>query len=177
MNGNGSANGSSVTVMLRMAEISLRTALSESYLYALIACGVLPLFAPLGARARGLPEEDLDLWLAQCLELRSQMSLLWDPVPLPLWGSPVVEIPCRGITMLRIADVLLRVGVGRSHLYRLMNKRVFPWPAPFGVKAHRWAEHEVEAWLRARRLERARSLKERHRWLLSGPGSGPGATP
>ena len=171
MNGNGSANGSSVTVMLRMDEVRQRAALSRSFLYVLIARGVFPPFAPLGERARGLPEDDLDLWLAQCLELRSQMSRLWDSVPLPLWCPPSVEIPCRGITMLRIADVLARVSVGRSHLYRLMNRRLFPWPAPFGEQAHRWAEHEVEAWLCARRSERTRSLKDRLGWVLSRPGS------
>ena len=183
MDGNG--NGLSVTIMLRMDEVRQRAALSRSYLYALIARGVFPPFVPLGARARGLPEDDLDLWLAQCLELRSQMSLLWVSITLPVWGPSTVEIPCRGITMLRLADVLERVGVGRSHLYRLMNRRLFPWPAPFGERAHRWAKHEVEAWLRARRSERTQALKDRLGWVLSRPGSrpddrpgsGPGVTP
>ena len=161
------------TVMLRMDEICERTKLSRSFVHALIKRGVFPPRVSLGARARGLPEDELDLWLAQCLALREQMRSLSDSVPLPQWGPPVVEVPCRGITMLRQPAVLHRAAFGRSQLYRLMGERLFPWPAPFADKARRWAEHEVESWLRERRLERSRDLKRRQQWVCSPPGSRP----
>ena len=136
------------TVMLRIDEICERTKLSRSFVYALIERGVFPPLVSLGARARGLPEDELDLWLAQCLALRDQMDSLSDSVDLPQWGPPVVEVAVRGIVMLRREEVLHRVRFRRSQLYRYMEGRLFPWPVPFADRARRWAEHEVETWLR-----------------------------
>ena len=58
------------TVMLRIDEICSRTKLSRSFVYALLVRGVFPPLVSLGERARGLPADELDLWLAQCLALR-----------------------------------------------------------------------------------------------------------
>ena len=165
------------TVVLRIDEICWRTKLSRSFVSELRKRGVFPPLLSLGARACGLPEDELDLWLAQCLALRDQMDSLSDSVELPQWGPPVVEVPSRGIVMLRREEVQVRAGFERSQLYRLMEERLFPWPAPFADKARRWAQHEVEMWLDQRRSERFRDLKRRQVWPVSRPGSRPDRRP
>ena len=143
----------------------------------LIARGLFPPFVPLGSSARGLPEADLDLWLAYCLCLRSGMEFLRDPVVLLAWPQQIVDTPCSGIRLLRMPQVLARIGVGKSQLYRMVNAGVFPWPAPVGQLARRWAEHEVEEWLRACRLQRSRALKAANPWVCARPGSESGISP
>ena len=161
------------TVMLRIDEICWRTKLSRSFIYALLVRGVFPPLVSLGERARGLPADELDLWLAQCLALRDQMDSLSDSVELPQWGPPVVEVPHPGIVLLTREQVQVRAGFERSQLYCLMEARLFPWPAPIADKARRWAEHEVQEWLDQRRSERFRDLKRRHVWPVSRSGSRP----
>ena len=170
---NGNQMSSPPTVILRMREICERTTLSESFIHELRKRGVFPPAVSLGPRARGCPEDELDLWLAQCLALRKTMARLTDSVVLPQWGPPVLEVPCQRIVMLHREEVELRTSYEHSQLYRLMELRLFPWPAPFADKARRWAAHEVEAWLRERRLERFRDLKAGQHWECSPPGPRP----
>lgn len=49
--------------------------------------------------------------------------------------------------MMRLSEVLALVPLSRNELYRRMNARLFPWPAPLSEGARRWARHEVNAWI------------------------------
>ena len=66
------------------------------------------------------------------------------PVVLPAWPPHEdVVAPCQGIQMLKRPEVLALLSAGCTHLYRLMAlddpALRFPWPAPLGVRARRWA--------------------------------------
>ena len=50
----------------------------------------------------------------------------------------------------REKSVLLRVGVGRSTLWRMMRQGEFPKPVKIGVKSIAWPSSEVDAWIKAR---------------------------
>ena len=52
--------------------------------------------------------------------------------------------------LLRLGDVLVRSGLSRSSLYRLMAIEAFPRPLKVGVRAVRWRESEIEDWLASR---------------------------
>ena len=49
--------------MLRRREVQARICLSKSTLYRLISAGQFPRPVPLGIRARGWPEDEVDAWL------------------------------------------------------------------------------------------------------------------
>ena len=135
--------------VIRIPEVCLRTSLSSSHLYELIAREMFPPFIPLGPRARGLPEHHLDAWLASRLEARAAMSSLRDTVHLLPWTSPMAlayDGPS-GIWMLRLRDVERRVGLRKSHLYRAIADGKFPAPVPLSEHVRRWAAHEVDHWL------------------------------
>ena len=51
---------------------------------------------------------------------------------------------------LRLSEVLARCGLSRSSLYRMMRDGSFPEPLKVGVRAVRWRESEIEAWLESR---------------------------
>ena len=72
----------------------------------------------LGARARGLPEELVDHWLAWCLDLRGQLVKLTDDFEMPLW-SPDIEVSWHptGIQMLTLAQVERFVGTKKTFIY------------------------------------------------------------
>ena len=52
--------------------------------------------------------------------------------------------------LLRLSEVQARCGLSRSSLYRKMRDRSFPEPLKVGVRAVRWRESEIEAWLATR---------------------------
>ena len=52
--------------------------------------------------------------------------------------------------LLRLSEVLARCGLSRSSLYRMMRDGSFPEPLKVGVRAVRWRESEIEAWLESR---------------------------
>ena len=52
--------------------------------------------------------------------------------------------------LLRLTEVLARCGLSRSSLYRMMRDGSFPEPLKVGVRAVRWRESEIEAWLESR---------------------------
>ena len=49
--------------------------------------------------------------------------------------------------LLRVAEVLERVGFGRSQLYRKISAGTFPQPVKIGEKSIRFLESDVEAWV------------------------------
>ena len=52
--------------------------------------------------------------------------------------------------MLRREEVEERVGISRSAIYRLMRAGEFPAPQRVGLRAVRWRESDLEAWLASR---------------------------
>jgi len=51
---------------------------------------------------------------------------------------------------LRRNSVQEMTGLSRSTLYDLMAKGTFPRPIPVGVKAVRWVDTEIHAWMAAK---------------------------
>ena len=55
-----------------------------------------------------------------------------------------------GDRLLRRRKVEKITGLGRSSIYRLMQKGEFPRPVRVGPAAVRWRESEVNAWVESR---------------------------
>ncbi|MCL1861719.1 MAG: AlpA family transcriptional regulator [Proteobacteria bacterium] len=53
--------------------------------------------------------------------------------------------------ILRRPDVQARTGLKRSHIYYLMNKKLFPESIPLGEHAVGWDAQEIDDWVEARR--------------------------
>ena len=49
--------------------------------------------------------------------------------------------------LLTLRDVLIRVSLGRSTLYRLMESADFPRPVKIGAKSVRWRIEAVDDWV------------------------------
>ena len=161
--------------LLRMREVCARARLGPSYFYDLAGRQRCPPFRESGPRASAMLSSELDQWLAGCLALRAQMRSLSDAVVLPAW-PPVehVAVPCQRIQMLRRSEVLALLSCSPNHLYRLMALADpafrFPWPAPMGVRARRWALHEALEWISRRHSTLARRARERNPWVCRRPG-------
>lgn len=56
--------------------------------------------------------------------------------------------------LLRRKEVEDRVGLSRSTIYEMMSKGQFPKPVKLGLRAVRWREEDVDAWIAARIAER-----------------------
>jgi prophage regulatory protein len=59
--------------MLRLPEVVRRTALSRSQIYRLIELGTFPRQVPLGERAAGWVEDEVDSWLRKRMERRERV--------------------------------------------------------------------------------------------------------
>ena len=56
--------------------------------------------------------------------------------------------------VLRLPDVMDRVGLGSSFIYLLIQRGDFPKPVHLGKRAVGWPEAEVNAWLEERLAQR-----------------------
>ena len=61
----------------------------------------------------------------------------------PMSNKPAIKI-------LRIRDVLERVGIKRSTLYNLMKTGAFPRPVPLSPGAVGWRSDDIDAWIESR---------------------------
>ncbi|WP_419942855.1 helix-turn-helix transcriptional regulator [Candidatus Palauibacter sp.] len=52
--------------------------------------------------------------------------------------------------ILRRPQVLRRIGLGKSTLYRMLDGGTFPRPVKLGLRAVGWREDEIEDWLGGR---------------------------
>lgn len=50
------------------------------------------------------------------------------------------------INMIRLPQLLTKVGVGKTAIYALIKEEEFPKPVKLGASSV-WPEHEVDAWL------------------------------
>ena len=60
--------------------------------------------------------------------------------------------------ILRVPEVLARLGIGRSTLYEWQSRGAFPPSIPLGERSIGWLESEVDEWIEAR-ARRARSVR------------------
>ena len=58
------------------------------------------------------------------------------------------------VKVLRLPDVMDRVGLGSSFIYLLIQRGDFPKPVHLGKRAVGWPEAEVNAWLEERLAQR-----------------------
>ena len=49
--------------------------------------------------------------------------------------------------ILRLPEVISRVGLRRASIYQHMNRGSFPKTIPLGVRAVGWLEREIDAWV------------------------------
>lgn len=53
-------------------------------------------------------------------------------------------------SLLRLPQVLARVGVSRATLYTRIKEGAFPRPVALGPRSVAWPSDEVESWIRSR---------------------------
>lgn len=61
-------------------------------------------------------------------------------------GNQVAE-PRRVTRLIRLPEVMSRVGLGRSTIYRWISEEKFPKPVQLGGHAVAWAETDIDAWI------------------------------
>lgn len=58
-----------------------------------------------------------------------------------------VEVPLRSPRLIRLPEVIARVGIKRSMIYRLMGEGRFPRSRSLGPKCAVWVESEIDEWI------------------------------
>jgi len=66
-----------------------------------------------------------------------------------------VSLDVAPVRLLRLPDVLGRVGISRSAIYELVQRGAFPQPVKLATRCTAWVESEIDGWVRARVAERA----------------------
>ncbi len=56
--------------------------------------------------------------------------------------------------LIRCPEVLARLGVSKTHLYRLIGSGEFPRPIPLGRQVVAWLDSDVESWIEQQRAKR-----------------------
>jgi prophage regulatory protein len=82
---------------------------------------------------------------ANCASQRDVIDAESSIVASPIFSDS--QIPLR---ILRLPDVMARVGLCRASIYQGIAKGWFPKPIPLGQRARGWVESEISAWLAAR---------------------------
>jgi prophage regulatory protein len=59
--------------------------------------------------------------------------------------------------VLRLPELMNRLGLGRSAIYRALREGSFPRPIKITPRASGWLQSEVDAWLAARITQREES--------------------
>lgn len=60
-----------------------------------------------------------------------------------------VQVPLRSPRLIRLPEVIARVGIKRSMIYRLMGEGRFPRSRSLGPKCAVWVENEIDAWVKS----------------------------
>jgi prophage regulatory protein len=60
-----------------------------------------------------------------------------------------VQVPLRSPRLIRLPEVIARVGIKRSMIYRLMGEDRFPRSRSLGPKCAVWVESEINDWVAA----------------------------
>lgn len=64
--------------------------------------------------------------------------------------NDVPSEPKQPLRILRLPDVIDRVGLKRAAIYQYVDRGLFPKQINLGPRAVGWLEHEVDAWVLAR---------------------------
>jgi len=64
----------------------------------------------------------------------------------------------RGDRLLRLDEVKVRIGLGRSAIYKLIQQGAFPRPYKPTKYASRWSEEEVCNWIEERKMSSSRDI-------------------
>lgn len=78
------------------------------------------------------------------------------PVPPESSVGSVTPSPEVKIRILRLPEVISRVGLKRASIYQYVSDGRFPKPVSLGPRAVGWIEVEIDAWLAAR-IQKTRS--------------------
>ena len=70
---------------------------------------------------------------------------------LPLFAN--LQAPS-SLNVLRLPQVIARVGLKRASIYRYISEGHFPKAITLGPRAVGWLEHEIDGWLHQRLLAR-----------------------
>jgi len=73
-----------------------------------------------------------------------------------IWNIPKHDRPIR---ILRLPEVIARIGLCRASIYKRMAQGSFPKPIALGIRARGWLEHEIAAWVNVRIQARAAAKK------------------
>ena len=65
-------------------------------------------------------------------------------------APPVSCEPRQSVRILRLPEVINRVGLKRAAIYLYVKQGQFPKQVNLGLRAVGWIEHEVDAWVAAR---------------------------
>jgi prophage regulatory protein len=52
-------------------------------------------------------------------------------------------------SLLRMPNVIVMTGLGRSTIYRLMSEQRFPTPVRLGLRSVAWRRSDVDRWIEA----------------------------
>jgi prophage regulatory protein len=58
------------------------------------------------------------------------------------------------LKILRLNQVIAKIGVSKSGLYVLIQQGLFPRPIELGPRSRGWIEYEIEAWIEQRISDR-----------------------
>lgn len=61
------------------------------------------------------------------------------------------------LRLLPIAEVCRKVGVTRTHIYRLMKEQGFPRPVRLSAQSRAWRNDELDRW-----IEERSAMREEH---------------
>ena len=61
--------------------------------------------------------------------------------------------------LLTLDQVMEMTALSRSHIYNLIDRKLFPQGVRAGARAVRWWEHEVEAWMKSLPRATLRNLR------------------
>ncbi len=51
--------------------------------------------------------------------------------------------------LIRLKEVIRKVGISKANIYRRMGKQDFPSPVSLGANSVAWVESEVDAWIKS----------------------------
>ena len=71
-------------------------------------------------------------------------TLTEHPTTTPQQTTPFAE---QGTRLLRLPEVMSRVGLKHSMIYLRMKEGKFPKQVSLGARAVGWLEHEIDSWL------------------------------
>ncbi|CAO97477.1 helix-turn-helix transcriptional regulator [Erwinia tasmaniensis] len=56
--------------------------------------------------------------------------------------------------LIRMPEVLRRIGLGKAWVYKLISQGIFPKPVKIGSRSIAFVESEIDAWINQRIAER-----------------------